>query len=376
MARITSAFSESFRKEEDRIDRKRKENREAFEKYREMRVKNGDQVTAQDFQNYRMSLAGGDNFMLQSMGPGHLLDDMAKRTNEQSLLTRTKEDSDFAEARKKTYELFDTFVSDNLDADPTKMAESKAKFMKLFNDNKELGEEIWSQNEGRFVEAITNGRLKEAQSFHDTFLKDVHTIDEANDIMNLNGLSQWKKQAVTNIMKTKQNVFNTEVNSKAIELANNFSPSNIRFFSTATGADGTTSELENAMQSILEQAKVSEKAMGTEKYAALGNQIRAILKTKIMNANEAKAEADLKSFNDEIVTDSRFIELARTNGYMTKDALDIYNQLRRKYRLPEATSVDDQEYKKFAHIAQIHNRNNYGTNWQKQYVLATQKACL
>ena len=68
-----------------------------------------------------------------------------------------------------------------------------------------------------------------------------------------------------------------------------------------------------------------------------------------MNANEAKAEADLKSFNDEIVTDSRFIELARTNGYMTKDALDIYNQLRRKYRLPEATSVDDEEYKVCTH---------------------------
>ena len=218
--------------------------------------------------------------MLQSMGPGHMLEDMAKRTNEQSLLTRTKEDSDFVEARKKTYELFDTFVNDNLDADPTKIAESKAKFMKLFNDNKELGEEIWAQNEGRFVEAITNGRLKEAQEFHDTFLENVHTLDEANDIMNLNGLSQWKKQAVTNIMKTKQNVFNTEVNSKAIELANNFSPSNIRFFSTTTGTDGTTSELENAVQSILEQAKVSLNAMGPTKYAALGNQIRAILKHK------------------------------------------------------------------------------------------------
>ena len=40
----------------------------------------------------------------------------------------------------------------------------------------------------------------------------------------------------------------------------------------------------------------------------------------------------------------------------------------------QGTSVDDEEYKKFAHIAQIHNRNNYGTNYQKQYDLATQKA--
>ena len=100
MARISSAFQKSLRREEDRIDKKRKENREAFEKYREMRIKNGDQVTAQDFQDYRMSLAGGDNFMLQSMGPGHMLEDMAKRTNEQSLLTRTKEDADFAESQK------------------------------------------------------------------------------------------------------------------------------------------------------------------------------------------------------------------------------------------------------------------------------------
>ena len=150
MARITSAFSESFRKEEDRIDRKRKENREAFEKYREMRVKNGDQVTAQDFQNYRMSLAGGDNFMLQSMGPGVLLEDMAKRTNEQSLLTRTKEDASFVEAQEKIKSTFDTFVTDNLDADPTDMNGSKKKFMALFNENPELGEEIWNQNKADF----------------------------------------------------------------------------------------------------------------------------------------------------------------------------------------------------------------------------------
>ena len=40
MARMTSAFQKSLRREEDRIDRKRKENREAFEKFREMRIKN------------------------------------------------------------------------------------------------------------------------------------------------------------------------------------------------------------------------------------------------------------------------------------------------------------------------------------------------
>ena len=165
MARMTSAFQKSLRREEDRIDRKRKENREAFEKFREMRIKNGDSVTAEDFQRFRQNLAGGDNFMLQSMGPGHMLEDIAKRTNEQSLLTRTKEDASFVEAQEKIKSTFDTFVNDNLDADPTDMNGSKKKFMALFNENPELGEEIWNQNKGRFSEALLAGRVKSAQEF-------------------------------------------------------------------------------------------------------------------------------------------------------------------------------------------------------------------
>ena len=102
MARITSAFSESFRKEEDRIDRKRKENREAFEKYREMRVKNGDQVTAQDFQNYRMSWLVVITLCFKAWVQVTCLK-IWQRELMNSLANTNQRRFYFAEARKKTY---------------------------------------------------------------------------------------------------------------------------------------------------------------------------------------------------------------------------------------------------------------------------------
>ena len=358
MARISSAFQESFRKEEDRIDKKRKENREAFEKFREMRIKNGDQVTAQDFQNYRMSLAGGDNFMLQSMGPGHMLEDMAKRTNEQSLLTRTKEDADFAESRKKTYELFDTFVQDNLNADPTDMNGSKKKFMGLFNDNAELGEEIWNQNKGRFAEAINNGRVKAASEFVDLMLKDVNTMEEANKIMAANGVPAWKQAAITKIMEQKQNKFGGDTQTKAVELANAFTPANARFF------DET--EINSTVLGILTQAKVSPDVIGQDKYDTLKANLTATITTKVNNAKSAQVDTDNRTFAQTISADPMFLKVGQTNGWESKELLDIYNLHRRRYNLPEATDVNDPGFRDIAHVASIHNRSNYKSNYEKE----------
>ena len=358
MARISSAFQESFRKEEDRIDKKRKENREAFEKFREMRIKNGDQVTAQDFQDYRMSLAGGDNFMLQSMGPGHMLADMAKRTNEQSLLTRTKEDADFAESRKKTYELFDTFVQDNLNADPTDMNGSKKKFMGLFNDNPELGEEIWNQNKGRFAEAINNGRVKAASEFVDLMLENVHTMDEANKIMAANGVPAWKQAAITKIMEQKQNKFGGDTQTKAIELANAFTPNNVRFFDQ--------NEIDNAVLGILTQAKVSEEVIGTQKYDALKLALTATITSKVENAQAAQSDTDLRTFEKTFSSDPMVLKVGETNGWTSKQLLDIYNSHRRRYKLKEANDVNDPDFKNMAHVLSIHNSSNYKEKWNAE----------
>ena len=358
MARISSAFQESFRKEEDRIDKKRKENREAFEKFREMRIKNGDQVTAQDFQDYRMSLAGGDNFMLQSMGPGHMLADMAKRTNEQSLLTRTKEDADFAESRKKTYELFDTFVQDNLNVDPTDMNGSKKKFMGLFNDNPELGEEIWNQNKGRFAEAINNGRVKAASEFVDLMLENVHTMDEANKIMAANGVPAWKQAAITKIMEQKQNKFGGDTQTKAIELANAFTPNNVRFFDQ--------NEIDNAVLGILTQAKVSEEVIGTQKYDALKLALTATITSKVENAQAAQSDTDLRTFEKTFSSDPMVLKVGETNGWTSKQLLDIYNSHRRRYKLKEANDVNDPDFKNMAHVLSIHNSSNYKEKWNAE----------
>tara|TARA_Y100001958_G_C21243293_1_gene572020 strand:- start:1704 stop:4040 length:2337 start_codon:yes stop_codon:yes gene_type:complete len=355
---MTSAFQKSLRKEEDRIDRKRKENREAFEKFREMRIKNGDSVTAEDFQRYRQNLAGGDNFMLQSMGPGHMLEDIAKRTNEQSLLTRTKEDASFVEAQEKIKNTFDTFVGDNLDADPTDMNGSKKKFMALFNENPELGEEIWNQNKGRFSEALLAGRVKSAQEFHDLLLEDVHTKDEAQKIMIANGVPAWKQASIMSIMERKQNKFGGDTQSKAIELANGFVPNNVRFFDQM--------EIDKQVVLIMQRAKVDASIIGQTAFDDLKANITSVIKTKVDNANAAQIETDTRTFNQTISSNAMFIKAGMTNGWDSQELLDIYNTHRRNYGLSEATSVDDPNFKDVAHIANIHNRTNYKKNFQEE----------
>ena len=318
---MTSAFQKSLRKEEDRIDRKRKENREAFEKFREMRIKNGDSVTAEDFQRYRQNLAGGDNFMLQSMGPGHMLEDIAKRTNEQSLLTRTKEDASFVEAQEKIKNTFDTFVGDNLDADPTDMNGSKKKFMALFNENPELGEEIWNQNKGRFSEALLAGRVKSAQEFHDLLLEDVHTKDEAQKIMIANGVPAWKQASIMSIMERKQNKFGGDTQSKAIELANGFVPNNVRFFDQM--------EIDKQVVLIMQRAKVDASIIGQTAFDDLKANITSVIKTKVDNANAAQIETDTRTFNQTISSNAMFINIesiAVLGNFILIAALSIYSE--------------------------------------------------
>ena len=74
--RLSSNFITGARDERDRIRKQRKENREAFEKFKQLKVENGEQVTAEEFQQYRNSLSGGDAFFTRPWSGE--LDDLAK----------------------------------------------------------------------------------------------------------------------------------------------------------------------------------------------------------------------------------------------------------------------------------------------------------
>ena len=65
--RLSSNFITGARDEQDRIRKQRKENREAFEKFKQLKVENGEQVTAEEFQQYRNSLSGGDAFSYETL---------------------------------------------------------------------------------------------------------------------------------------------------------------------------------------------------------------------------------------------------------------------------------------------------------------------
>ena len=367
--RISSGFLDAKRKEEDRIDKKRRENREAFEAYRKMRIENGDEVSVADFQQMRQSLSGGDAFLLQDLGPGSMLSEMAKRTNQQSLNTRVAEDAKFAENRKKTQDLFNTFVMDNLNLDPTDMIGNKQKFMALFPEAKELGEEIWARNSGKFAEAILDGRQKGAQEFHDLFLQNVHTMEEAEAIMNANGVKPWKKNAITSIMKQKQSKFVSDTTTEALKLVDNFSTvtSNLRHFSDA--------QIEVEVDGILARAKVNKTLMGDEQYKKLKASVKAQLEAKISHSKTEYTTQMEKEFNALVRGQGgeQFFKHGKDGrGFNSKETLDLYNDLRREKGLPEVEATDSQYLSHMASIG-IRYNSSYKANYEEAEKKATTK---
>ena len=156
----------------------------------------------------------------------------------------------------------------------------------------------------------------------------------------------------------KQNKFGGDTQSKAIELANGFTPNNVRFF------DQT--EVDKQVVLIMQRAKVDASIIGQQAFDDLKANITSVIKTKVDNANAAQVETDTRAFNQTISSNAMFIKAGMTNGWDSQELLDIYNTHRRNYGLSEATSVNDPNFKDVAHIANIHNRTNYKENFNKE----------
>lgn len=112
---------EAFYKRSEQLDRQRADNARAYQDWVEWRVKSGLPTTAQDLDQYRQSLAGGDFFLSGGLPPEAMSGDIASRMNER--VDQLK----IAEATQR-YKMFDEqfnvakkIIGNNLDADPETM---------------------------------------------------------------------------------------------------------------------------------------------------------------------------------------------------------------------------------------------------------------
>lgn len=366
MARYSSAFFDAYNKQEDRISKKRKENRDAFLAYRKTKAELGEDVSAEELQQYRQSLAGNDAFFLRDLGPGEMLGDIAKRTNQRALDTRRAEEAEEVKRKSEEVGMFDTWVGNNLNGDPSDTVNAKKSFMSNFVGQEDIGERLWSQNEGRFSEAILTKRAEQADAYVDLRLKNVRTEAAAESIMSSDNLPQWKKDSILDIIRNRATTDLSDAESTAEGLVNNYKGADMLYMDDRA--------LEDEATSIITQSKFGADKSSQE-YKDLHASIVARLKLRQDNAVTADTKQKEMAFGKLALSkNSEFLIAFDALGYDDEKVFDAYNLMRRNEGLPVATNMQDPTFQQFINAAASREGIQYEADYNNAVTLADEKA--
>ena len=366
MARFSSAFFEARNKEEDRIDQKRKDNREAFLAYRKNKAELGEDVTAEELQLYRQSLAGSDAFFLKDLGPGKMLDDLAKRTNQRSLNTRRAEEAKEVERKTNEIAMFDTWASQNLNLDATDTASAKANFMKNFVGQESIGERLWTQNQDRLMESINTGRADSAQTYVTNRLQGVNDIAAAEAIMAADALPSWKKASITQIISNREASALSTAKAKAEELVNTIEGTSL--------IDADDAALADRAGVIIRSAQVKLDPSSQE-YKDLQAAIIATLQNRQNTGRKTDTKIREEAFSKSILgQNSQFIITFDAKGYDDQAVFDAYNYERDIAGLPRAESMADPQFQQYVQAAANRESLQYETDYAADLQAANAKA--
>jgi len=359
MARFFQEAQKAYNDTEDRIYQKRKQNREDFLSYRKMKAEMGEEVTAEELNDFRQSLAGSDAFFLKSLPSGALMSEMADRTNQRAIATRLKEDQEQVGYLEKQNAAFDNFIGYNLDAgditDQKVINKLRTDFIKGFPENQELGERLWEQNSGRLAELFTTKQQDTAMSFADSNLKNVNSVDEANNIMDAQGVADWKKKAIVQIIQRRENDVTSTAVAKADSNVVNYDGSKLRFLSD--------DRLQNIATEIIAGAEVPYSPTSQE-YKELHARLVASLKLRREQADLSQADVDTRAFETAMNSkDNPFVQSVLARGYDDEDLLQTYNMQARLHNQPEAGSVDDKTFQFWKEAAE----RVQGITYQSEY---------
>ena len=365
MARFSSAFFDAYNKQEDRIDKKRKENREAFLAYRKNKAELGEDVTAEELQLYRQSLAGSDAFFLKDLGPGKMLDDLAKRTNQRSLNTRREEEAKEVERKTNEIAMFDTWAGQNLNLDATDTETARASFMKNFIGQEAVGQRLWEQNESRLMESINTGRADAAQTYVTNRLQGVNDIAAAEAIMAADNLPTWKKSSITQIISNRQATALGTAKAKAEELVNQVEG--------ATLIDADDTALADRAGVIIRSAQVKLDP-SSQQYKDLHAAIVATLKNRQNTARKTDTKTREEAFSKNILgPNSQFIITFDAKGYDDQAVFDAYNYERDIAGLPRAESMADPQFQQYVQAAANRESLQYETDYAADLQAANAK---
>ena len=107
---FSANFFDAYNTEKTNIRKRRKENAEMFEAYKDAKVADGEEVSVEELSNMRSNLAGGDFYFGQALPAEKMMQGLADRTNERVTNTISAEFAQQAEQTQKISKVVDNIV--------------------------------------------------------------------------------------------------------------------------------------------------------------------------------------------------------------------------------------------------------------------------
>ena len=109
---FSSNFFDAYNTEKTNIRKRRKENAEMFEAYKDAKVADGEEVSVEELANMRNNLAGGDFYFGQALPAEAMMGELADRTNKRVRNTISDEFAQQAENVTKISSVVEMLVSE------------------------------------------------------------------------------------------------------------------------------------------------------------------------------------------------------------------------------------------------------------------------
>ena len=334
---FSANYFDQYNKSVDNLRKRRKENAEMFEAYKDAKVADGEEVSVEELSNMRNSLAGGDFYFGQALPAESMLSALAERTNKRVTNKISEEFATQAENVEKISKVVTDIVPRLTGIDDYEGAAGQEKIKSIFASvnpaDAQFGNELFESWKDRLPKMIEQARDDEVNAF---MVKnaDANMYSEVQHLTT--GLPAWKKTSIEQAFKKKEMVFDNKNFSDALKNVNvNTKPE--EFTQMGTG------ELDNFAKLYLLRNNVLEKDITPDRIAAA----KAALQP-LFNAETRKYAKQLEdAFNDDVDADKSLLDMMSDPAYDNKqEAFNVINRHRENNDLPAYSGINDPAFKK------------------------------
>ena len=334
---FSANYFDQYNKSVDNLRKRRKENAEMFEAYKDAKVADGEEVSVEELSNMRNSLAGGDFYFGQALPAESMLSALAERTNKRVTNKISEEFATQAENVEKISKVVTDIVPRLTGIDDYEGAAGQEKIKSIFASvnpaDAQFGNDLYDSWKDRLPKMIEQARDDEVNAF---MVKnaDANMYSEVQHLTT--GLPAWKKTSIEQAFKKKEMVFDNKNFSDALKNVNvNTKPE--EFTQMGTG------ELDNFAKLYLLRNNVLEKDITPDRIAAA----KAALQP-LFNAETRKYAKQLEdAFNDDVAADKSLLDMMSDPAYDNKqEAFNVINRHRENNDLPAYSGINDPAFKK------------------------------